>query len=115
MAKTSGAGDLVERVGFEAPQSGSDGAGGVLDGFAEQFEARAQFIHLRGGESVLAARLEGRHTLVIRVRSSTASRAVTGDWRIADKRAGTLFNIRDITPSPDRAFIDFLCEAGVAT
>ena len=114
MPAKAGAGRLVEMVGFEQPQAGSDGAGGVLDGFAEQFETRAQFIHLRGGESVLAARLEGRHTLVIRVRSSAASRAVNTDWRIADKRAGTLFNIRDITPSEDRAWLDFLCESGVA-
>lgn len=115
MAKKFGAGDLYERVGFEAPQSGSDGGGGVLAGHVERFVVRAGYTHLRGGESVMAARLEGRHVQVIRVRASSDTRQVTADWRIVDKRAGTVFNIRDITPSTDRAWLDFLVERGVAS
>ncbi len=114
MAK-QGAGALIERVGFEEPLTGSDGGGGTLNGFAERFTCRAAYIHLRGGESVLAARLAGQHSQVIRVRSSSQSRAVTTDWRIVDKRTGTAFNIRDATPTADRAYVDFLCQSGVAT
>ncbi len=114
MTKHFGAGDLYECVGFEQPQTGSDGGGGVLAGFVERFTVRAGYIHLRGGESVMAARLAGRHTQVIRVRASSGTKQVTRDWQIVDKRAGTVFNIRDITPSTDRAWLDFLAESGVA-
>lgn len=110
-----GAGALIERVGFEEPVAGSDGGGGTLDGFLERFSCRAAYVHLRGGETVLAARLSGQHSQIVRVRSSSDSRAVTTDWRIVDRRAGTVFNIRDVTPTTDRAYIDFLCQSGVAT
>lgn len=114
MAKKPGAGDLLENVGFASQGAASDGGGGTTTAYVEQFTRRAAFIHLRGGEAVLAARLEGRHTQVIRVRRDTETRSVTADWRIEDKRTGDAFNVRDITPSADRLWIDFLCEKGVA-
>ncbi|MBA3576187.1 MAG: head-tail adaptor protein [Sphingomonas sp.] len=114
MATKTGAGDLKHKVGFDKHGSASDGAGGSITSFSEQFVVRAQFIHLRGGESVMAARLAGKHTQVIRVRSSTDTRLVTTDWRISDKRSSDVFNIRDVTPSDDRMWLDFLCEKGVA-
>lgn len=115
MAKKLGAGDLYERIGFASQAAASDGAGGTTTAYAEQFTRRAAFVHLRGGEAVLAARLEGRHAQIIRVWRDSQTRMVTTDWRIEDKRSGDLFNIRDITPSDDRLWLDFLCEKGVAT
>lgn len=107
---------LIERVGFEAPQTGNDGGGGVANGFTEQFERRAEYIHLRGGEAVIAARLQGQHTQIIRVRDEPEARAVTTSWRIVDKRNGDVFNIREIAPAEnDRRFRDFTCQKGVAT
>ncbi|MFN3746700.1 MAG: phage head closure protein [Hyphomicrobiaceae bacterium] len=108
------AGDRYEHVAFDAREAGSDGHGGVTSTWVEQFRRRAAFIHLRGGEAVLAARLEGRHQVVIGVLSSADVRRVTTDWRVRDLRRGTVYNIRDITPSADRHVIDFLCESGVA-
>jgi SPP1 family predicted phage head-tail adaptor len=115
MTKNTTAGDLHERVGFGSHGSGSDSAGGTISAFTEQFTRRAAYIHMRGGEAVMAARLEGRHTQVIRVRADSQTRAVTSDWQIADKNSSAVFNIRDITPTTDRKWIDFLCETGVAT
>lgn len=114
MAKRPSAGDLYYHVAFEKQGSGDDGAGGRMTAWAEQFRCRAAFHHLRGTETVLAARLEGTHTQVIRVRASTQSRAVTSDWRIRDVRTGDLFNIRDVEPQVDRQYISFLCQKGVA-
>ncbi|OBQ72394.1 phage head closure protein [Mesorhizobium loti] len=108
------AGDLVYRVAFDVKGMASDGAGGTTTAFSEQFQCRAGFVHLRGGESVQAARLQGQHPQIIRVRSSSLTRNVTTDWRIRDVRSGDVFNIRDITPGLDRQFIDFLCQKGVA-
>lgn len=114
MAKPS-AGDLFYRVAFDRKGQGSDGAGGRSTDFVEQFCCRAAFVHLRGGEAVQAARLQGQHTQVIRVRSAVLTRGVTTDWRIRDVRTGEVFNIRDVSPGLDRQFIDFLCQKGVAT
>lgn len=115
MAKKPGGGDLFENVGFDMRGSASDGAGGTISAFVEQFTRRASYIHLRGGEDVLAARLEGRHVQVVRVRADSSTRTVTTDWRISDKRSGVAYNIRDITPSGDRMWLDMLVEKGVAT
>lgn len=120
MTKRTTAGDLYYRVGIEArvannPDSPLD-YGNVENAWVEQFETRAAFIHLRGGEDVLAARLQGRHLQVIRVRNSTETRTITTDFRVVDKRNGDVFNVRDVTPDREgRQFIDLLCEKGVAT
>jgi SPP1 family predicted phage head-tail adaptor len=108
------AGDLKRRVAFDKRSNASDGAGGTTTAFAEQFVVWAKYIHLRGGESVMAARLDGRHQQIVRVRTSTNTRLITSDWRARDNRNGTVFAIRDVTPTEDGAWLDFLCETGVA-
>lgn len=102
------------------PDSPVDYGNTVLD-WAEQFTCRAAFIHLRGGESVLAGRLEGRHTQIIRVRSSSKTRAITTDWRARDLHngkwqsgewAGPIYHVKDITPADDW-WLDILVQTGV--
>lgn len=110
----TGAGDLIHRVSFEKRDQSSDGAGGTTTAYSAQFTVSAVYIHMRGGEAVMAGRLEGRHSLVVRVRSSANTRLVTTDWRMRDMRTGEVFNVRDITRTEDRAWIDFLGESGVA-
>lgn len=114
MAAPTGAGSLNQRVAFDKQGTGSDGAGGTTTAFAEQFTRWAGFTHLRGGEAVMAARLAGRHAMVVRVRRSPDTLQVNTDWRLRDVRTGDIYNIRDITPTDDRAFLDMLCESGVA-
>ncbi|WP_421912733.1 phage head closure protein [Mesorhizobium sp.] len=114
MASKPTAGDLFYSVAFDRRGEASDGAGGTTTAFSEQFRCRAAFVHLRGGETVQAARLQGQHPQIIRVRASSLTRGVSGDWQIRDVRNGDVFNIRDITPGLDRQFIDFLCQKGVA-
>lgn len=115
MSNRRGGGALDQRVGFSKPGAVDDGLGGTRSEFVEQFNCAAGYMHLRGGEAVLAARLEGQHTQVVRVRSYAMTRQVTSDWRIEDKRSGAVFNIRDITPTNDRAYLDFLVQSGVAS
>lgn len=119
MKKPNSAGELYYKVGLQArieenPDSPVD-YGNTVSDWQEQFVVRAGFVHLRGGESVMAGRLQGKHTQVIRVRSSSQTRTITTDWRVVDKRNGDIFNIRDITVETDRQFISLLCEKGVAT
>ena len=115
-APAKGSGGLYRKVTLQQPMSGSDGGGGALDGFVDAFTCRAEYVHLRGGESVLASRLEGVHSQVIRVRASSETRAATTDWRIVDARDGTIYNIREISEDEmSRLWLDFLCQRGVAT
>jgi len=88
--------------------------GNVVGVWVKQFTCRAEFVHLRGSETVMAGRLQGRHTQIIRVRRSSNTETIGRDWAVRDTATDTAFNIRDITPSNDRAFLDVLAESGVA-
>lgn len=109
----TGAGELRERVSFEAPRGHEDGAGGVQQGFVEQFTVWAKRTALRRGETVMAARLQGSAVAVFRIRANPTTRAITSAWRC--RHGGVLYNIRGVELQPDRAFIDVLAEGGVAT
>lgn len=118
MAETLSAGQLKHRIGFDVrtssnPDSPAD-YGNTVEEWVEQFEERAQFIHVRGGETVMAARLQGRHVLIMRIYSSARTRQITTDWRAVDQRTSVIYNIRDVTHDEGRRFIDLLCESGVA-
>ncbi|MBB2973951.1 phage head closure protein [Mesorhizobium sp. RMAD-H1] len=115
MAQPVSAQDLVYRVAFDERVEIDDGAGNTVGDWQERFQCRAAFRHLRGGESVMASRLQGHHVQIITVRSLSQARQVTTDWRVRDVRTGVAFNIRDVTHEVDRQFIAFLCESGVAT
>jgi SPP1 family predicted phage head-tail adaptor len=112
--KSRGAGDLRHRVAFDRRAESADGYGSTTGEWQEQFQCAAGFLHLRGGESVMAGRLQGEHLQIVVVRASSQTRQADTGWRIRDVRAGTVLNVRDVTPSEDRAWIDFLCQSGMA-
>lgn len=114
MAK-AGSGQLHYQVALLKRKDVDDGMGNTVSDFVEQFQTRAEFIHLRGGESVLASRLQGKHTQVVRVRNSSNTRLISTDWMLRDVRTGKSFNIRDIEHEVNRQFIALTCESGVAT
>ena len=113
MAK-AGSGQLHYQVALLKRIEQDDGMGNTVSDFVEQFQTRAEFIHLRGGESVLAGRLQGKHTQVIRVRNSSSTRMISTDWMLRDVRTGKSFDIRDIEQEVNRQFIALTCESGVA-
>lgn len=115
MAGKRGGGALDHRFGFSQQTKAGDGLGGETSEFMEVFVCAAGVTHLRGGEAVQAARLQGQKTVVIRVRSSSQSRKVTADWRATDKRSGVIFNVRDVTPTSDGLYLDVTAQSGVAT
>jgi hypothetical protein len=78
--------------------------------------AAARILPLRGGESVLAARLEGTQPVVITVRYCALSRAITTDCIAVDARTGAIYNIRTNADTLEkRQYLDLIAEAGVAT
>ena len=114
MAK-AGSGQLHYQVALLKREQFDDGQGNTQGKFVEQFQTRAEFIHLRGSEAVMAGRLQGKHTQVIRVRNSSNTRLISTDWMLRDVRTGKSFNIRDIEHEVNRQFIALTCESGVAT
>lgn len=114
MAKKPDAGELFYSIAFGKREEITDEYGNTQGAFVEAFHQRAAYIHLRGGESVMAGRLEGKHTQIVRVRASAQARQITSDWYAQDVRTGEYLAIQDVTPGLDRQFIDLLCENGVA-
>jgi head-tail adaptor len=108
-------GDLRERVAFDLRSGVSDGAGNFEDAWTETVAPVAARIRpLKGGESVVAQRLQGSQPVVITVRSSAATRALTTDCRARALRSGKTYNVTAVTPDERRAYVDLLCVAGGA-
>lgn len=123
----SSAGDLYEKVAFDRRERVSDGRGNHEQKFVEQFQRRAGFTFLRGSETVIAARLEGRQPVVVRVRACSQTRQIDAGWRMRDIRdgewggtgddafwTGTAYAVRSVIPTADRQWIDVTVESGVA-
>lgn len=112
MAKV-GSGQLFNLISFEIMQEVEDGHGG-FDLLPVTFETRANIRYLRGGETVQAARLQGKQPVVVTVRRSSKTMQVNTDTVMRDARTGTVYNIRAVVPTEDRQFIEITAESGVA-
>ncbi|MGV1900737.1 head-tail adaptor protein [Agrobacterium sp. 22-3674b3] len=115
MAGSPSAGRLVERVAFDARPVEDDQHGNGEGAFAEKFQRRAGFTFLRGGEAVIAARLEGRQPVIVLVRSDAQTRLVDTDWQMRDVRTSTVYAVRSVIPSDDRQWLHITVESGVAS
>jgi SPP1 family predicted phage head-tail adaptor len=113
MSKVS-APSLYYKVHCQKRVEQDDGYGNTVSDFATQFSVRAAFVHLRGGEMVIASRLENKHPMVVTLRSSAQTRQINADWQLVDARDGSKWAVRDVTPETDRQWISLLCERGVA-
>jgi len=114
MASKNSAGQLRELVAWDARATVSDDYGNEQGAFSEQFRTRAGFTFLRGSEAVIAARLEGRQPVVVRVRASAETRLIEPDWQMRDVGTGDVYAVRSIAPTPDHRWLDVLAEHGVA-
>lgn len=88
----AGAGDLKHRVAFDKRERVDRGGGNMQGKFVEQFDRRAAFIYVGGGEAVMASRLQGKGVLKVRVRSCSMTRQITQDWQMRDARSGQFVN-----------------------
>lgn len=109
------AGDLPERIAFDVRDDDPDEYGNVSGAFSEQFVVAASYAYLKGGESVLAARLTGTQPVIIEVRESSQTSEISTDWRARDTRSGTIYNIKSVMPAPKaKARLHILAVAGEA-
>lgn len=118
MAKKPSSGGLKQKLSFQHRTFGDDGYGNEVPGpWVSAFTEYAELMPLRGGEAIMAARLQGTQTFVLRVRSFEASRSVTPEWRAVDARnSERVFNIKSIADAEqNNRWLDMLVEQGVAT
>lgn len=109
-------GQMTYRLAFDAPAVADNGAGGRRRGWTEGLhECWAAVRFLRGGETVIAARLAGVQPVVVTIRACDAARAIRHDWRIRDLRSGTVYSISAPPVASDsRGFLDIVAQSGVA-
>ena len=93
------AGDLNKRATFELLTRTSDGGGGWTEAWGSPLKVWAQFSPERGRERIQAGRVADNAAGVLRIRSSSQSRAITTQHRVTVD--GAVWNIRSIT-NPDQ-------------
>lgn len=111
------AGELNRRVRFEKRAATSDKYGNAVDDWQMIFDNEPASIRpVRGAEDVIAAKLQGRQIVEIKVRYSNLTTQVNTDHRAVNAATGEAFNIRVIENKDMRGrYLTMLCESGVAS
>ena len=114
MAQKTGAGPLREVLIAERREDIEDEYGNTQGKWVEQCRFNAAVEARRGGEAVIAGRLQGTIAYIATAHYSIAAATVMPDWRLVDARSGVVYNIRTWVPRPKRDYIDGDIEIGVA-
>jgi head-tail adaptor len=80
----------------------------------EGFTVWAETTWLRGGEGVVAQRLEGKQPVAFSIRDSAQARTITTGFRAVDSRTQQVFDVTAASPSREPGFIDVLAVSGGA-
>lgn len=106
--------ELDRRVAFAKRARFDDGLGNSEGRFEDQFSLWAAFRSRGGSEAVVAARLEGRNTLGVYLRSSAQSRQIGSDWQMTDKRTGRMYAVKIADAVTDRDWVYVEVQTGGA-
>ena len=103
------AGRLNQRVTFQAYVMIETDMGGVVEGWEDRFALWAHLRYLRGSEAVMQARLVSKAPVIITVRRSAQSVAITSEWRAVI--GGVVFDLKeDPRPSENFGLLETLAE-----
>lgn len=103
------AGQLDRRVTFQSFVMIEDDMGGVVHGWEDRFTLWAHILYLRGSEAVMQARLVSKAPVIITVRRSAQSVAITSEWRAVI--GGVVFDLKeDPRPSENFGLLETLAE-----
>lgn len=104
------AGDLTKRAALKEPFEDVDADGQIIQSYPTRGTVWANIRHLRGGESVITARLQSRSPAIITVRTSSLTRCITSEWQVVID--WKIYEVKeDPRETQDRAFLEFLVEA----
>lgn len=102
--------DLMRSATFFEPVKGRDTDGKRVITMAERFTVPAGLKPLRGGESVMAARLVSRSPAIVTVMAMTQTRSITSEWSV--QIANRKYRVKeDPRETEDFALLEFLVEA----
>lgn len=103
------AGDLTKRVAFQSPIEDRDRNGKIVQSWRNEFTVWAHVKALRGGETVMQARVAAKAPAIVTVRRSSQSRQIQSDWRAVID--GRIYDIKELPRmSDDRAYLEMLAE-----
>ena len=108
----SSAGKMRDRIRFD--QRALDANQVRLGPWEEGFTVWAETTWLRGGEGVVAQRLEGKQPVAFSIRDSAQARTITTGCRAVDSRTQQAFDVTAVSPSREPGFIDVLAVSGGA-
>ena len=107
-------GALDHRATFQSPVQERDEDGQIVQGWLDEFIGWANVRYLRGGESVMQARLSSRNPVVVTIRNSARARQITSEWRVTLRsRSGVMFvaEVReDPRPAEQDGYLEMLAE-----
>ena len=105
---------LDHRAEFSLRESVETDMGGVEDEWVPQFVEWAGVKHLRGGESVMQARLASRNPVIVTIRNSARARQITSEWRVTLRSRSGIVLVAEVKedprPSEGDAYLEFLAE-----
>lgn len=104
------AGQLDQRVTFQQVILLRDPDGMLIQGWEDRFTAWCHVRYLRGSEAVMQARLVSSAPVILTVRASAASRAISSVWRAIIH--STIFDLKeDPRPTGNGRLLEMLAEA----
>src|SRR5690606_25995757 len=98
-----------KRAAMQMPVEDVDLDGQIVQSYATQFTRWVNIRYLRGGESVMQARLQSRSPVILTVRDDAETRLITSEWKAVID--GRVYDFKeDARPSEDRMHLEFLAE-----
>lgn len=105
---------LDYHAAFSMRESVETDMGGTEDAWVHQFNEPANVRHLRGGESVMQARLASRNPVIVTIRNSERARQITSEWQVELRdRTGIrkTYQVKeDPRPTEASGFLEMLAE-----
>ena len=104
---------LRDQAIFERRSNEQDGFGNYIGEWVPAFTRWCSVNALRGGESVIASRLQGRQPVIVTVRNDPDTDTIEPEMRATID--GRTYNIREMPRlTEDRLYLEFLAESGVS-
>ncbi len=102
---------LDTKAVFYSPSEGQrTETGGSKEGWNEEFPAWSAVRYLRGGEAVMASRMQGRRPAILILRKRAVLYAIRLDWTV--RFGGQSYHVRELPKRrEDGATVEMLVEA----
>ena len=101
------AGQMTKRATLLEPIEAVDADGQIVQSWRERGTVWCNVRWLRGGESVMQARLASKSPAIVTMRASTLTRRVTSEWKL--RIDGREYDAKeDPRETDDRAFFEVL-------